>query len=389
VKPGARLARTLTTQGAITDPAWHRAALAVPREEFVPATVWGRQDDGWYSPLCREDPNVHRWMGQDVSLVTQVDDGRPTGPDGRGRTPSSSLSQPSLVLAMLEALDATQGMRVLEIGTGSGYNTALLCERLGDEAVTSIEVDPAVAAQAGDSLERLGYKPTLLVGDGTTPEPADYDLLLSTVAVRHLPAAWLAALRSGGVIVSPWGPGAGFASASLVRLEVGADGVAHGRLIGDAAFMLVRAHRPEPLGRGAFVDEAADGVRDGLIEVNPRVVTSRHPGWTLTLGHLVPGLGYDSYEAATDDDAGEATVYVYDRDGSGSWALGEYTPHGGPFEARWRGPRDLWEEIAAARRTWCWAGGPSRDRLGVTVDESATRLWVDRPEHVLSLGAGP
>ncbi|NKY96700.1 methyltransferase domain-containing protein [Nocardiopsis alborubida] len=390
MSPGAALARVLSAKGALTDPAWQRAVLAVDRTAFVPDTVWAADGDGWFTPLPRAHATVQRWMGEDVSLITQIDDGHPTGADGRGRTPSSSLSQPSLVVAMLQALNARDGMRILEIGTGTGYNTSLLCERFGADAVTSIEIDPSVAEQARDVLDRLGYKPTLLIGDGAAPTPGEYDLLLSTVAVRHLPAAWSAALRPGGVIVTPWSPGAGFASACLLRLETCTDGGARGRPLADAAFMLMRspAHRPEPLGRDAFVDEDAPGVRQGLIQVNPRVVTDRHPGWTLALGHLVPGLGYAVYEADIDANpaaAGEATIYVFDRDGA-SWSLAEYTPAGSPFEAKRYGPRDLWAEIAAARAAWQATGSPGRDRLGVDVDPTGhAHLWVDERDRPLAV----
>jgi protein-L-isoaspartate(D-aspartate) O-methyltransferase len=387
--PGARIARVLTVKGAVQDPAWHRALLAVDRAGFLPPTVWGQDGDDWYSPLALSSSEVQRWLGQDVSIVTQVDDGRPRGEDGRGFTPSSSISQPSLVVAMLQALDVEDGMRVLEIGTGTGYNTALLCERLGAENVTSIEVDPGVAARAAANLTDAGYKPHLIVGDGTEAVDAGpYDRMLATVAVARVPAAWVAALSPGGLLVAPWAPGAGFAPGVLVRLEAG-DGAARGRVIGDAAFMLARDHRPPVESWVAWVDEDDPAAVAGTITANPRVVSERNTGWTVVLGHLVPGLGYASFEAAESNvgAAGEASVYVFDR--AGSWALGEYVPHGAPYESLRCGPRDLWAEIGAAWEVWQAADRPGRDRLGLTVTaEGEHLLWVDAPEHVLVLPGG-
>ncbi|PSK83061.1 protein-L-isoaspartate(D-aspartate) O-methyltransferase [Murinocardiopsis flavida] len=383
--PGARIARELTARGAVQDPAWHRALLAVPREAFVPETVWAPSKDqpGHEQPYTRDTPEFQRWIHQDVALVTQVDDGTPAGPGGLGLVPTSSISQPGLVVAMLEALDADEGDRILEIGTGTGYNTALLCERFGDANVVSVEVDAAVADQARRNLHALGYKPTLITGDGTLPaDEGTFDRVLSTVAARRIPPAWLSQVRPGGTVVTPWGPG--FTSACLVRLTVGEDGSAQGRLLGDAAFMWLRDQRRPVAPWHTFVTEDDPAAVDGETGVNPRVVADRHPGWGVVLGHLVPDLAYASFDADEEDPtaAGEATVYVYDR--AGSWALGEYTPAGGPYEVRRCGRRDLWAEIAEARRVWVAADSPGRDRLGLTVaPDGSPDLWVDAPNaHV-------
>ncbi|GAB3214144.1 methyltransferase domain-containing protein [Marinactinospora endophytica] len=389
IRAGARIARVLTAKGAIQDPKVHRAVLTVHRDAFVPATVWAARD-GWYEPRPRDtDPEVQRWLGEDVYLVTQVDDGRPDGEDGRGRIPTSSLSQPSLVVRMLQELAVSPGDRVLEIGTGSGYNTALLCELAGEDGVVSVELDETVAETAREALTREGCKPRLLVGDGAREvEGGPFDRVIATVGVRHIPAAWISGTRPGGLVLAPWTPGLGFTTGVLALLEVAGDGTATGRIVSDAGFMMLREHRLAPLGIDTFVDEDDPAAVPGETTVNPRLVTDRDAGWRLLLGHLVPGLGYASWEAAEDnvEDAGEASVYVYDRDGSGSWALGEYSPEGGPFEVKRCGPRDLWAEVGAAREVWLGAGRPGQDRFGLTVtSDGEHRLWVDEPGNVLTL----
>ncbi|GAB3441812.1 hypothetical protein GCM10027570_08390 [Streptomonospora sediminis] len=391
VAPGLGLARLLAGRGAIQDPAWHRAVLAVDRAVFVPETVWVRTsgtngDPELFAPYPRTDPDVARWIHEDYALVTQMDDGHPAGPGGTGVVPTSSISQPSLVVRMLHALDARDGDTVLEIGTGTGYNTALLCERFGDESVTSVEVDPDVAEAARARLHSLGYKPRLIVGDGgSVPGGEPYDHVLSTVAARRIPSVWVARTRYGGRIVTPWGPG--FTSAALLRMDAASE-VAHGRLVGDAAFMWLRDQRVKVAPWREFVYEDDPQAVTGHIALNPRCVADRDAGWGVVLGHLVPALGYASFEADEDTpaDAGEATVYVYDRDRS--WALAEYVPAGGPYETRRGGPRDLWAEIAHARKVWHEAGRPGRDRLGVTVAADGThRLWADSPDQVLGIGS--
>lgn len=123
-------------------------------------------------------------------------------PIGEGQT----ISQPYIVAIMLELLELTPEQTVLEIGTGSGYQTALLVELC--RHVYSIERHPALAAQAELVLARLGYTNiTLAVGDGTAGLPADapYDAIIVSAAAPSLPRALFAQLREGGRMVIPIG----------------------------------------------------------------------------------------------------------------------------------------------------------------------------------------
>ncbi|WP_255404915.1 hypothetical protein [Nocardiopsis sp. JB363] len=86
-----------------------------------------RRRRGHRVAVARLHPSWSRWVYDDVSVLTQVDDGHPCYPDGRGERATSSTSQPSLVIEMLQALNVGEGMSVLEIGTATGYNCALLC----------------------------------------------------------------------------------------------------------------------------------------------------------------------------------------------------------------------------------------------------------------------
>ena len=391
--PGARLARNLASAGQIIDPQWHRAILAVDRTGFIPDTVWvtSRDHPGYYVPVTRDDPDFAQWAHQDYALAVQVDDGTPGGgPNGQpgwGRLRTSSISQPSLVVDMLQQLDVHDGHRVLEIGTGTGYNTALLCHALTEKAVVSVEIDQGLAATAVKNLATAGFHPNVLTADGAGhPVPGVdeglFHRLLSTVAVREdVPSSWVRQVRPGGVIVTPFE--VGNTPGVLLKLRVLEDGTALGHFTGDAPFMVMRSQRPGTRRVRDLVDENAPGVRETHTDVNPRVVAYPHQGWQLALGHLVPDLRYAVYEATEDKPewAGEATVYVATPDGS--WALGEYTPAGGPYEVRQDGDRELWAEIGAAWHDWARFGSPGRDRLGVTVDEHGTRLCVDAPAALL------
>ena len=244
----------LTTNGSARSPQWREAVAVTGRHEFLRGGFF-RQVPG-SAPTAWEPvmPGDEGWLSgcySDVSLVTQIAGTIVPGEiHGRIlRQPTSSSTLPSLVVRMLEGLEVEDGMRVLEIGTGTGYSTALLCQRLGDDLVTSIEVDPAVAVAAATTLATLGHVPDLITGDGLAghKDSAPYDRIIATCSVLAIPEQWIAQIRPGGQILatlSGW-----MHSSELARLTVHDDGTATGRLLGgQVSFMLARPHQPPPLG---------------------------------------------------------------------------------------------------------------------------------------------
>jgi len=140
-------------------------------------------------------------------------------PIGWGQT----ISQPYIVALMTDLLGCGGGDRVLEIGTGSGYQAAVL-SRLVDW-VYSLEIIPQLASDATERLARLGY-PNVSVrcGDGHLgwPEVAPFDGILVTAAAPAIPPALVAQLRSGARLVIPVGQP--YAHQELLLLEKGQDG---------------------------------------------------------------------------------------------------------------------------------------------------------------------
>ncbi|MER6910782.1 methyltransferase domain-containing protein [Streptomyces sp. NPDC000594] len=225
----AALARLLLSAGVLTDPSWRLAFEEVPRHLFVPYYFVPRDaivpGAGRYERLWREDPDPvrrNRWLRgayYDGPLATRVRDGELI----------SSSSRPSLMALMLHALEVRYGDAVLEIGTGTGYNAALLCHRLGDDRVTTVDSEPEIADSARAHLAAAGFRPTVITGDGSRgcPERGPYDRILATCTVPAIPYAWLPQCRPGAVIVAPLSTG-------LIVLRVrggGAEPSAEGRFL--------------------------------------------------------------------------------------------------------------------------------------------------------------
>jgi|SRR5215217_668990 len=133
---------------------------------------------------------------------------------GHGQT----ISQPFVVALMTEALGIKGHERVLEIGTGSGYQTALLS--LLCREVYTVEIVPELARSARARLRRLGFDNIYFRrGDGTEgwPEQAPFDAILVTAAPNEVPSALLGQLRRGGRMVIPVGPTGGTQELLLIR----------------------------------------------------------------------------------------------------------------------------------------------------------------------------
>ena len=117
-----------------------------------------------------------------------------------------TISQPYIVVVMLQALKLSPTDNVLEIGTGSGYVTALLAQLTAQ--VTSMERHPALADAAREVLDNMGYENVRVVaGDGTRgfPEAAPYDAILVSAAAAELPSALVSQLAEGGRMIIPIG----------------------------------------------------------------------------------------------------------------------------------------------------------------------------------------
>ena len=132
-----------------------------------------------------------------------------------------TISQPYIVALMTQTVDPQPHQRALEIGTGSGYQAAVLAELISE--VFTIEIIPLLGERARGTLEELGYHNVeVRVGDGYQgwPEEAPFDIILVTAAADQVPEPLIEQLAEGGTLVMPVGPVGGIqALTTLTRIE--------------------------------------------------------------------------------------------------------------------------------------------------------------------------
>lgn len=370
------LADRLEAGGNLSHAVWRAAVEAVPRELFLRPGVFLPTGDGRWRPVTELGAGPGEWAEtaySDQSLVTQLD-GRLTA-DRVTETvrgfPTSSSTVPATVMSMIEALGVRDGHRVLEIGTGTGYSTALMCHRLGEDNVTSVEVDPDVARRADDALEAAGYSTWTVTGDGLLGHPprAPYDKVIATCVVRRVPHVWVRQTKPGGTIlatVGSWSYGTG-----LARLTVGDDGTAEGRVIARSSFMPARSQAVMPLS-GDLTARAAYADTERRTPIAPQLLER----WTPAFLAQLAAPGAQLIQAVTD--GSEPTVhYLFDPERESFAAL---TIGDSGWTVRQGGPVPLWDAVETALTAWQDAGRP---------DLSAVRLQVTAKAHVYRIGQNP
>lgn len=359
----------LLEAGALQTPAWTAAFASVPRHAFVPRWYEQATDARGIAVWTeRSDADPGPWLDavySDTTLVTTLDPETAEQVGERAWTgvATSSSTQPSLMAGMLEELLLSDGQRVLEIGTGTGYNAALLCARLGDGLVHSIDIDPALVRSARGRLAEIGYAPQLDVGDGQNGWSSNdrFDRIIATCSVPELPAAWVDATRPGGFILADI---AGGLEGGLVRFSLESDGTARGRYTETAGrFMPARssALAYPARARAPYAPE---------VEVRPTTVTAAdirsHYAFRLLLGFVLPSAELVYHL----DDDGSTALQLQMPDGS--WAR---APLGGGTVA-YGGSPELWRQVEATWAWWCEHGRPEQTEFGLSRDpDGGMQAW--------------
>ncbi|MFB7931605.1 ATP-grasp peptide maturase system methyltransferase [Streptomyces sp. NPDC056039] len=368
------LADRLTEQGHLSSPAWKAAVEAVPRELFLSSGVFlADEDTGLWRPVTPDGVGPREWVEvaySDQSLVTQLD-GHLTADKAtepvRG-FPTSSSTMPATVVGMLEALDVEDGHNAAEVGTGTGYSTALMCHRLGEDNVTTVEVDPEVAAMADAALEKAGYSTWTVTGDGLlgNPHRAPYDRLIATCAVRRIPYTWVRQTKPGGIILATIGPGAWSYGTGLAKLTVGKNGTAEGRIIGRSSFMPARAEAAVPLS-GDLAARAAYANTERKTDLSPAVLDQWMPAFLAQLA--APGA--QLVRAVSSD--GRETTYLFDTTRESFASL---TQNGEEWTVRQGGPLGIWDAVERAVTAWREAGEPDISAVRLDVTPHAHSYWM-------------
>ncbi|MGH3855633.1 MAG: methyltransferase domain-containing protein [Pseudonocardiaceae bacterium] len=376
------LADQLTANDQLHDPKLAAAITAVPRHALVPHFYRQAPDRSW-TRVDATDPNYYDTVYGNTTLVTALAD------LGAGiEEPVSSSSQPSLMIRMLEALEGAEGMRVLEIGTGTGYNAALLAHQLGERTVFSVDVDPTLVTLASQRLAGIGYRPTLAVVDGAAglPDHGPFHRIIATCSVPAIPWAWIEQLTDDGVVLADVKVQNTAGNLVLLRRE-GPRAV--GRFAARyAAFMPLRhtAHATTP--NGAAI-AAAISHQPGADEALPErdtdalvLPTQQTLPWFLTALRLPVAV---TFGYTIDPERAEPSqVDLYAADGSTSQVTIDHN------DSRHRvtetGPTRLWAHVENAHRQWVEWGQPSWDRLGLTADTTTRTqmIWLDQPEHPIA-----
>ena len=225
-----RLLLALAALGCtMSDPVIAIDATAEPRERMVREQIAGRgiRDPRVLAAMAKVPR--HELVPEDVRAHAYEDRPLPIGFD-------QTISQPFVVAYMTEQLRLGGDERVLEVGTGSGYQAAVLAELARE--VWSIEIVAPLGERARADLARLGYRNVhIRIGDGYRgwPEQAPFDAIIVTAAPGHVPQPLIDQLAVGGRLVLP----VGGLDQELLRIQRDADGIHEERLI-DVRFVPMR-----------------------------------------------------------------------------------------------------------------------------------------------------
>ncbi|MBV9691524.1 MAG: hypothetical protein JO202_17635 [Ktedonobacteraceae bacterium] len=363
------LVTTLKKEGHLSSPLVEAAFRRVPRHPFI---------DHFFLHERRNDRRV-RWRHiqpsslQDTEAWLQAiytNEPLITAYDEAGvHNPTSSSSSPAAMALMLEASELCPGLRVLEIGTGTGYNAGLLASIVGNpHHVFTVEIEAGLAQRAQQKLDQVvGEGITVYAGDGLKgyAPGAPYDRILATGSYYKVPLAWLDQLRPGGIILmnlrGHLGP-----CAFLKVVKVGPQRAAHGTFLSASSFMeLHDADAPSrkltDLVAQYFARPVTTQVACACTEFDPSLLWEDHRLdflLQLSFPHMyLTSVGMDPMCPSLIDVASD-TMLVF-----------RPTEHKSEWVVEIKGKQQLWHEVAKAYQVWVATGKQEVSSYLLEIDE--------------------
>ncbi|MGH3717965.1 MAG: methyltransferase domain-containing protein [Pseudonocardiaceae bacterium] len=358
----------LQDTGALADPRWIAAFRAVPRHVFTPQLL----EPGQHHTTDARQAWLSR-VYQDDSLITAITH----EPVLRTGVPTSSSTRPSLMARMLELLGLRDGMRVLEIGTGTGYNAGLLTHRLGNSHVTSIDIDPTLIDHARRRLHSLNLTPHLVAADGIAGVPgrAPFDRIIATCAIPGIPLAWITQLTPGGaMLVNLRGEIAGGTLCLLTKDPTGDDEVI-GPFLGIEGHFMWARHDPA---RALPYDIHPTSERDQTrTTTKPEIVTGIARDITNPDFRFLTQLHIRGIRTLTTTPHNPPHTTIHAETTDGSWA----TAHTTTGHVTQGGTRRLWDTIRAAHTLWRDLGQPPPTRFGIVANPTTQFAYLDHDHN--------
>lgn len=365
--PRARqLADDLRSRGELRDPNWHDAVASVPRHLFVPR-VHAHRDGAWQE-IAGGSPDGLDLVYANRSLVTALSE--------RGSTAAGAHSaKPGLLVRMLEALDVREGHRVLEVGTGGGYGTALLAHRIGDDKVFSVDLSQDRITAARQRIAATGHHPTLACADGTNglAEHGPYDRIIAHGSLPAVPQAWIDQLAEGGILLFDLKVGA--AAGNLIALKR-SGGQLQGRFLDWWAALPKLRHEANRAAVAGCLADRPKRTRGTTTPPDPW--WNNHVVWFLA---QFTGVPRDVRAGALLTSATKRRRFstLTAPDGSRAIISARPTPRG-DWAVTESGPTALWAGVERAHELWERRGRPGWHRLGVTATRDEQAVWIGSPE---------
>jgi protein-L-isoaspartate(D-aspartate) O-methyltransferase len=375
--------------------------------------------DAWREPVHQALRAVHRHLFvPEVPLEDAYAIGSAvvTKRDDRGNA-LSSASAPAIVALMLDQLDVRPGHRVLEIGTGTGYNAALLAELTGPAGqVVSVDIDPECTARARAALARTDHTEVeIRTGDGAlgTGDGAVFDRIIVTAGAWDIPPAWFTQLAVGGRLVVPLRWRRQSRSVAFVRepdrlrsdamavagfIPMAAPDGEHRARLGESAVLIWDADQPiDPEELSGVLDRSAEAVWSGVV-VGPgdpfdgvwlRLTTDPRACWLLGRPFPLPQGGTVPVRGPALVDGASLAFFTHRRLGgpdprrSELGALG-FGPSGAALARVVTGHVHAWDAArAVAPQVTVYPAGTPDEALpdGTVIEKHHTRLVVTYPRR--------